>query len=101
MKISRLLNKKIFSIILILFSCFIAHAEDQPVDIWNIEKKKIEDIKKKNETNINGQSVISSSNETDIYNMQSEKQKNSIELNKIIKSMKIKFMDCMTQKILI
>ena len=43
MKISKLLNKKYFSIILILVIGLSVHAEDQPADIWNIEKKNIED----------------------------------------------------------
>ena len=40
MKILRLLNKKIFSIILILFLSFKVFAEDQPIDIWNIDKNE-------------------------------------------------------------
>ena len=43
MKILRLLNKKNFSIILFSLLCFSVNAEDQPVDIWNIDKEKIED----------------------------------------------------------
>ena len=42
MKILRLLNKKNFSIILFSLLCFSVNA-DQPVDIWNIDKEKIED----------------------------------------------------------
>ena len=40
MKILRLLNKKIFSILIILFLSFKVFAEDQPVDIWNIDKNE-------------------------------------------------------------
>ena len=43
MKILKSLNKKSFSIILIIFLSFKAYAEDQPVDIWSIEKKTNED----------------------------------------------------------
>ena len=43
MKISKLLNKKYFSIILVLVIGLSVHAEDQPADIWNIEKKNVED----------------------------------------------------------
>ena len=39
MKILRLLNKKYFSILLILLIGFSSYAEEQPVDIWNIDKK--------------------------------------------------------------
>ena len=42
MRILRLLNKKNFLIIIILFFSFNAFAEDQPVDIWNLEKENIE-----------------------------------------------------------
>ena len=44
MKILKLLNSIYLSIILIIF--FIAlnvKAEDEPIDIWNIDKNKIED----------------------------------------------------------
>ena len=41
MKILKLLSKKNFSIIAILFIGLASFAEEQPVDIWNIEKKKI------------------------------------------------------------
>ena len=44
MKISKLLNKKnsIFLILFFLFS-FNSYAEDEPVDIWNIDKSKTDD----------------------------------------------------------
>ena len=37
MKISKLLNKNCLSIILILLFGLNSFAEDQPVDIWNID----------------------------------------------------------------
>ena len=40
MKILRLLNKKFFLFLLISFLGLNVHAEDQPVDIWNIDKTK-------------------------------------------------------------
>ena len=42
MKTSKLLNKKYFSIILILLFGLSSYAEEKPVDIWNIEQKEIE-----------------------------------------------------------
>ena len=39
MKISKLLNKKYFSIILIILFVQIIQAEEKPVDIWNIDEK--------------------------------------------------------------
>ena len=43
MKILKLLNKKYFSIILILLLGLSSYAEEQPIDIWNIDKKKIDE----------------------------------------------------------
>ena len=42
MKISRLLNKKNFLIIFFLFFLNILSAEDQPVDIWNVDKAEVD-----------------------------------------------------------
>ena len=74
MKILKLLNKKYFSILLIVLIGFTSYAEEQPVDIWNIEDKKIEDTSKaENEEKDN------STDETNIYNMQSQKKTDTIE----------------------
>ena len=40
MKILKLLNKKHFLVIIILLVGPSSYAENNPVDIWNIEKKK-------------------------------------------------------------
>ena len=69
MKISKLLNKKNISIIFILFMGWSAYAEEQPVDIWNIDKKKIEVNKSSNELVIKENSKIESDNQFNIYNM--------------------------------
>ena len=40
MRILKLLNKKHLSIVIIFLTSILSlNAEDQPVDIWNIEKK--------------------------------------------------------------
>ena len=49
MKILKLLNKKYFSIVFILFFSLTSFAEDQPVDIWNIEKEITKNKKKTDE----------------------------------------------------
>ena len=72
MKILRLLNNKIFSISLILFLSFKVFAEDQPIDIWNIEKNE-------NNTQIEQLSIESKKEskevkESDIYKMQKQKK---------------------------
>ena len=90
MKISKLLNKKNFSIIIVLFFGFASYSEDQPVDIWNIDKKKIENssstIKKVDDKN----TLIKSSSESDIYKMQSQKKNNAIELDEVLNTDDIK-----------
>ena len=53
MKTSKLLNKKYFSIILILLFGLSSYAEEKPVDIWNIEQKEIEKNQKNLETSKN------------------------------------------------
>jgi len=90
MKILKLLNKKNFSIIFILFFSITTFAEDQPVDIWNIEK---EITKKKNKSDqiLSTEDLKSSiTSETDIYKMQSKKKEEKIELDEILKTKKNK-----------
>ncbi len=81
MKILRLLNKKNFSIIIALFFSLTCIAEEQPVDIWNIDQQEIENnnsqIKNKTEEN----SQIQSGSVSTIYKLQSEKEKDLIELD--------------------
>ena len=83
MKISKLLNKNYLSIILILLFGLNSFAEDQPVDIWNIEKKTTVTETNTNEISSNNETITSINSETDIYKMQSEKEKETIELGEI------------------
>ena len=81
MKILRLLNKKIFLIIIALSLAISVNAEEQPVDIWNLDKK-LEDNVLSNSKKIEQQDIeIETSSEIDIYKMQTLKKKNSIELD--------------------
>ena len=87
MKILRLLNKKFYLFLLISFLGLNVHAEDQPVDIWNIDK---------NENNIsndqpieNKPSVSTEINESNIYKMQSQKKLDPIELDVSLDNEKI------------
>ena len=87
MKILKLLNKKNLSIIIIyLFSSLLVLAEDKPVDIWNIDKKEIESI---TETNILSEK-IDTGTKSSIYDMQSDKKKDSIKLDQKLFSKEIK-----------
>ena len=87
MKTLKLLNKKNLSIIIIsLLSTFSTIAEDKPVDIWNIDKKEAETSaeksiseEKKNETS-----------ENSIYQMQADKNIDSIKLDQTLTSKEIK-----------
>tara|TARA_X000001036_G_scaffold188522_1_gene177743 strand:- start:988 stop:2751 length:1764 start_codon:yes stop_codon:yes gene_type:complete len=87
MKISKLLNKKYLSIIIIfLFSSFCVIAEEKPVDIWNIDKKAIE-----TESEINSSDKkIEVSTESNIYSMQADKKKDPIKLDQELVSKEIK-----------
>ncbi len=89
MKISKLLNRK-FSIIFILFLTFSSTAEEQPVDIWNIEKKEPNQnstINNSSTDKIDNNTIIK---ETDIYKMQSNNQIDSINLEQTSTAEKIK-----------
>ena len=80
MKISKLLNKKHFLIIISLLIGLNSIADEKPVDIWNIEKKKVEDDLNTNSTSSESERVIKQNNESSIYNMQSQKQTDVIKL---------------------
>jgi len=71
MKILKLLNKKNLSIILSFFFLFSLKVySTEPVDIWNIDQKKI--ITENSAEEKVGEKTISTSS---IYEMQSEKKK--------------------------
>ena len=72
MKILKSLNKKNLFLIFIVFFASLSHAEDQPVDIWNIDKKSQENnpsALKSSEKN----TEINSTTEFEIFNMQKQK----------------------------
>ena len=88
MKILKLLNKKYLSIIFTFLIIFNSLAEDKPVDIWDLNKKQIEQEseveknKKKNSTE--------NSSELSIYEMQTAKDENEIKLDQNIDSQTVK-----------
>ena len=87
MRILKLLNKKSLSIVLIyLFSTLFLYAEDKPIDIWKIDKKKTNIIFKTNISNKKIQTTL----ENSIYEMQAVKKKNSIKLDQKLASKEIK-----------
>ena len=80
MKILKLLNRKSFTIILLSLFSFGVCAEDQPVDIWSIEKEKNDEKLLTNEIIINENPENKTQTEFNNYNMQSQKENNSIKL---------------------
>ena len=87
MKTLKLLNKKNLSIIFIfLLSSFQTIAEDKPVDIWNIDKKEVEP----SSVTIISEEKINETSESTIYQMQADKNIDSIELDQTLTSKEIK-----------
>ena len=91
MKILRSLNNKriiIFFFIFLLNSNSIA--EDQPIDIWNIDKKKVEENQSSEKNIIEENDSKKKMFESDIYKMQSDKKNNKIELDQDLTSRELK-----------
>ena len=87
MKILKLLNKKNLSIIIIsLLLTLSSIAEDKPVDIWNIDKKEIETSIEES-TSVENLEKIS---ENSIYQMQTNKNVSSIQLDQDLTSKEVK-----------
>ena len=82
MRILKLLNNIYFAIIFFLLSA-IAHTEDKPVDIWNLDKEKLE----KNSQDISNQEILNDikTDNPSIYEMQSKKKRRKNTIRKRIK----------------
>ncbi|MDC3089928.1 hypothetical protein OA346_01620 [Candidatus Pelagibacter sp.] len=89
MKILRLLNKNFYFILLYLFLGLSSFAEDQPADIWNLDKKSIENSVQNNELNLKKEIQSKKKKEMSIYNMQSQNNNNLIELDQTLETKKI------------
>ena len=90
MKILKLLNKKYLSIIFLLAIYSNLNAEDKPVDIWNVDKEqKIENLGENSNTNQISEKPESTSN-LSIYEMQSQKDIDTIKLEENLDKKKIK-----------
>ena len=92
MKILKLLNKisLLFFFVIFIFNS-ISFAEDKPVDIWNLDKSEIEkktnDLSQDRNENLN---TDENSQNSSIYNMQSQKKDETIKQESAIKSDQIK-----------
>ena len=78
MKISRLLSKKFFLLTFFLLLSLHINAEEQPVDIWNIDKNNDQSS---NELIIENNSNTKKVKDSDIYKMQSQKKSEEIKLD--------------------
>ena len=91
MKISKLLNNKYFLIIFILLLGLESYAEDQDklIDIWNINNSEKDKLKTE-ETIFENEKNVEKIFDSNIYNMQSEKNSNEIKFEKNLISKDIK-----------
>ncbi len=90
MKILKLLNKNFYFILLYLFFGLNSSAEEQPADIWNIDKKKIEDNNQNKDLNSEIEKQFKKNKEIGIYNMQSQNNKSIIKLEQTLETQEIK-----------
>ena len=90
MRILKLLNSNYLSILLIIFLLsFNAKAEDEPVDIWNIDQNKIEETKSKNNQN-NLEIVDEQTTKSSIYNLRSQKEIDTVQMDSSLVSQEVK-----------
>ncbi len=90
MKILELLNNKFLSILLIILVFGLdIKAEEKPVDIWNINENETEEIKSNSEQNNSVKENIEI-NESSIYEMQSQKENNLVQVDSSLDSQEIK-----------
>ncbi len=91
MKILRSLNKKNFLSILFIL-CFGLHsfADDQPVDIWNVDKNKTENDINSTDVNIEENIEVEETTESGIYKMQSQKKNQIIKLDENLNTKEVK-----------
>ena len=90
MKILKLLNKSYLSILIILFFSIVnSFSENEPVDIWNIDKERVQD----NSENKESISITESELETekiDVFSMQTKDKSDSIKVDETLNSKEIK-----------
>ena len=90
MKILKLLNKTYLSILIIFFFSIVnSFSQDEPVDIWNIDKEQIQENSEDKEL----MSISESELETekiDVFNMQTKNRSDSIKVDETLNSKEIK-----------
>ena len=90
MKILRLLNKKNFlSILFILCFGFHSFADDQPVDIWNVDKNKTKNDVNSTDVKIEQNIEVEETTVSEIYKMQSQKENQIIKLDESLNTKEV------------
>src|SRR6056300_345169 len=94
MKILKLLNSKYLSILLLIFLTTVTvNAENEPIDIWNIDQNKIEENSSiNNPNNLETNSSDAEITQPSIFELQSEKEKETevVEVSSDLNSQEIK-----------
>ena len=84
MKTLKLLNRKYLLIIFIyFFLCVDINSEEQPIDIWNVDKEEIEQESLNDSIVVNDDNQIS---EPSIYDLQSNDQMDTVEVDSTLNS---------------
>ena len=90
MKILKLLNKTYLSILIILFfSTVNSFSENEPVDIWNIDKEQIQENSENKELISTTESELGTE-KIDVFNMQTKDRSDSIKVDETLDSQGIK-----------
>ena len=90
MKILKLLNKTHLTILIILFFTMVnVFAENQPVDIWNVDKEKTKETTENKESISNSESDLETE-KIDVFNMQIKNSSESIIVDESLNSKEIK-----------
>ena len=92
MKILKLLNSKYLSILLLIFLTTVTvNAEDEPIDIWNIDQNKIEENSSSNNlNNLETNSGDAEITQPSIFELQSEKELETVQVSSDLNSQEIK-----------
>ena len=90
MKILKLLNKNYLSILIIIFSISVSvKAEDEPIDIWNIDENKIKETQSNNNQNSLEDNDANIS-EPSLFDLQSQKEIDTVQVSSSLNSQEIK-----------
>jgi hypothetical protein len=92
MKILKLLNSKYLSILLLIFLTTVTvNAEDEPIDIWNIDQNKIEENSSSNNlNNLETNSGDAEITQPSIFELQTEKELEKVQVSSDLNSQDIK-----------